>query len=54
MNRSTACFLIAPLVGLPAWAVDVTELPLSVQVIWLLAFFGTALVGGLFWALDRK
>ena len=54
MNRSTACLLVASAMGVPAWLVDVKALPPSVQILWVAAMIGTALLAGAFWARDGK
>lgn len=54
MPRSTICFILAALCGLPAWLVEVKALPYAAQLTWLVGLVSVALLGGFFWAKDGR
>lgn len=54
MNRSTGCLLAATAMGVPAWFVDARVLPHELQILWVAALIGTALLGGVLWARDGR
>ena len=54
MVRSTACFMVASVMAVPAWIIDVKSLPHSMQVTWVAVVLGVALLGGLFWGKDGE
>lgn len=54
MGRSQVCFILAALIGMPAWIVDVNALPQTGQVAWFAAMLIAGLLGCMFWAIDRK
>lgn len=54
MNPSIGCLVAASAMGMPAWVIDVKSLPHEVQILWLVALLGTALLAGVFWARDGR
>lgn len=54
MPRSTICFILAALCGLPAWLVEVKALPYAVQLTWVVGLVSVVLLGGFFWAKDGR
>lgn len=52
MKRSTACFMVAGLAGLPAWAGWMSELPDLVKWAMIVGVAGVGLCGGLFWSME--
>lgn len=53
MNRSTALFLAATAIGLPAWVIDVNALSGSVKAAWLAGLVSMGLAGVYYWIKDR-
>lgn len=54
MPRSTICFSLAALCGLPVWLVDVKTLPYETQLAWVAGLASVLLLDGFFWAKDGR